>query len=263
MIQLCSRESKLTSPIARFDVTLEHSITGLQVSRSSRDSISALLRRPHRETSASRDMCGTISPGSQVEAWSPSRAETPPVVMEAKAREALSIAEELLVDSPGSMHGEDGTTREQEGSPLVADFQAESHSSSGDRNLAGGPHTSIQGEDLVRQIFAKFCHKEENTEEFLLKKGYTIERHLGGGTYGQVYLARRGDHGRVAIKLLDKSMLYQYENSRDAILREKHTLELVSKYNLPYLVPLLESFANRDYVFFVTVSDLFVTPGFH
>ena len=92
----------------------------------------------------------------------------------------------------------------------------------------------------------------------MLKKGYKIERHLGGGTYGQVYLARRGEHGRVAIKLLDKNQLYRYENGRDAILREKHTLELVSKLSLPYLVPLLESFANKDYVFFVTVSGLFV-----
>jgi len=95
------------------------------------------------------------------------------------------------------------------------------------------------------EILFEFMHRTEKTPDI---KGYEIEKRLGIGGFGAVYLARHKKSGqRVAIKIL-LSRVAVDEGSRERFLRE---IEVMKDLRHEHIVPLLDNGSVGSAFYFI------------
>lgn len=129
------------------------------------------------------------------------------------------------------------------------------------RSLASveSPGTSVAGlkdgnaSDYVESPFVSGCEAEEPANLHHTGNTYFLRDERGKGTFGRVYMANDYYGNIRAIKVVHKDKQYRGEDGREILIQEKRALEIVARAKRPFLTPLLDSWADKENVYFVMV----------
>ena len=108
-------------------------------------------------------------------------------------------------------------------------------------------------------LFAFFCKDEEDRNrwfKFLKRiaiskdafKHYSFESILGSGSFGKVYLSKKKNGEKYAIKTIDKSLICDNLRSMRLIIRE---IEILRKIDHPSIIKLYEVYESREFIHLV------------
>lgn len=87
---------------------------------------------------------------------------------------------------------------------------------------------------------------------------YEICKKLGGGGYGNVYLATVLDNGyQVAIKVVNKIHFYGHKDGRKSLLNELDLWKRITESDRPFLTRLICSFDDESNIYYVMVRNDF------
>lgn len=87
---------------------------------------------------------------------------------------------------------------------------------------------------------------ESNNSEIVLLEDFEIDRKIGSGSFGYVFLAKHKSTGRqLALKQLSKNELVQKRQLRYAVTE----LEILKNSNNPFIVRLHYAFQTKDYLY--------------
>jgi serine/threonine protein kinase len=113
--------------------------------------------------------------------------------------------------------------------------------------LPEGDLSGLSPEAMQQLIFGK------PGEDAFLLKGYHIERELGRGGCGAVYLAKPQQNG--AEKVAVKIMLSRAQADTRAIAQFKREMDVIAKLRHPNIVRFLDSGSDEGTFFFVLVNQ--------
>ncbi|KAH8077892.1 kinase-like domain-containing protein [Cristinia sonorae] len=116
-----------------------------------------------------------------------------------------------------------------------------------------GGSTEDSRPDVKKIENSEHVARKNKLEELLKSKEIDIWNYLGKGGFGSVYSAVHEQFGEVAVKVMRKDAAYRYPDGRESIRRELWVMKRVAhkKNSQTYLVPLLQSFDNDEWVFIV------------